>query len=122
MDEQEVREHAESVCAALVAGDVPRMTEDLSEELMPKVGEVLALLPLPAAEATVETIERGGGSAYTVVLRLLGETEEVRVQTRWKDRDGRPTIVEVSHLSREEAALPVDAPSADAAAADEQPA
>ncbi len=121
MDEQEVRERAEAVCAALVVGDVPRVTEDLSEELMPKLGEVLALLPLPAIEAAVESIERGGGSGYSVVLRLLGETEEVRIQTRWKDRGGRPTIVEVSHLSREEAAVSSDAASNDADAAQEQP-
>ena len=120
MDEQEVRERAEAVCAALVVGDVPRMTEDLSEELRPKLGEVLALLPLPATEATVELIERGGGTGYAVIVRLVGETEEVRIQTRWKDRGGRPTIVEVSHLSREEAAPPVDE-SADDADADEHP-
>jgi hypothetical protein len=34
------------------------------------------------------------------VLRLAGETAEDLIQTRWKDRDGRPTIVEASHLSR----------------------
>ena len=25
---------------------------------------------------------------------------DVEVQTRWKERDGRPTIVEASHLSK----------------------
>jgi hypothetical protein len=39
-----------------------------------------------------------------VVLRLVGESDEVQVQTRWKDRDGRPTLVEASHLSRTELA------------------
>ncbi len=38
------------------------------------------------------------------MLRLVGETDEVQVQTRWKDRDGRPTLVEASHLSRTELA------------------
>jgi hypothetical protein len=41
-----------------------------------------------------------GGSGYNVVIRLVGENDEVQVQTRWKDRDGRPTIVEASHLSQ----------------------
>jgi hypothetical protein len=36
------------------------------------------------------------------VLRLVGEADEVQVQTRWKDRDGAPTLVEASHLSRTE--------------------
>jgi hypothetical protein len=33
-----------------------------------------------------------------VVLHLVGETD-VRFQTRWKDRNGRPTIVEMSHIA-----------------------
>lgn len=102
MDEQHVRERAEVVCAALVAGDVEAAIEDFSKELRRNLGEVIALLPLPASEVTVESIDHGGHDTHTVVLRFVGETEEVLVQTRWKERDGRPTIVEVSHLSRAE--------------------
>jgi hypothetical protein len=99
MDEQAVREHARAVCDALVAGDIDRATQDVSNELRRNLGEVIALLPLPASEATVESVEHGG-AGYNVILRLVGETEEVQIQTRWKDRDGRPTIVEASHLSK----------------------
>jgi len=104
MEEQDVRERAEAFCVAVVAGDIGLATEDFSQELRHNLGEVLALLPLPANEATVESIDRGGGSGYTVVLRLVGETEEVLIQTRWKDRDGRTTLIEASHLSRTEKA------------------
>jgi hypothetical protein len=104
MEEPQVREHAEAFCAALVAGDIERATGDFSKELRQNLGEVLVLLPLPTTEATIESIERGGSSGFTVVLRLVGETEEVSIQTRWKDRDDRPTIVEASHLSRTEIA------------------
>jgi len=104
MEEQDVRERAEALCVAVVAGDIDRVIEDFSKELRQNLGEVLALLPLPSGEATVDSIERGGGSGYTVVLRLVGETEEVLIQTRWKDRDGRTTIVEASHLSKTEKA------------------
>lgn len=121
MDEQQVRERAEAVCAALVAGDVVRMSEAVSDELKRNLGEVVALLPLPVTEATVESIEHGG-AAYVVVVRLVGESEEVRVQSRWKDRDGRPTIVEMSHLSREELAVSIDPTADDADAAEEPPA
>ena len=62
MDEQDVRERAEALCAALVAGDIQRVTEDFSKELGQNLGEVLALLPLPSNEATVDSIDRGGGS------------------------------------------------------------
>ena len=104
MEEPQIREHAEAFGAALVAGDIERATEDFSEELRQNLGEVLVLFPLPSSEATIESIERGGSSGFTVVLRLVGETEEVLIQTRWKDRDDRPTIVEASHLSRTETA------------------
>jgi hypothetical protein len=54
---------------------------------------------LPASEATIESIEHSG-SGDNVVLRIVGESEEVLIQTRWKDRDGRPTVIEASHLTR----------------------
>ena len=105
MDEQAVRTSAEAFCEALVAGDVDRAIESMSPELRRNLGEVLTLFPLPATAAEIDSIDRGGAS-ISVTLRLTGETEEVMVQTRWKDRDGQPTIVETSHLSRTAAAEP----------------
>jgi hypothetical protein len=103
MDETAVREHAQQMCDALVAGDVDRAISDVSDELRRNLGEVVSLLPLPVIEATIESIDRGA-SAVIVVLRLVGESDEVQVQTRWKDRNGQPRIVEASHLSRTERA------------------
>ncbi len=99
MDEGTVRERAQVLCDALVAGDVDRAIGELSDELRRNLGEVLAMLPLPAQEATIESIERGS-SSFVVVVRLLGESAEDRVQTRWKDRGGAAKVVEASHLSR----------------------
>src|SRR6187551_706552 len=104
MEEPQVRERAEAMCAALVAGDVGKATDDFSKELRQNLGEVVALLPLPATEATVDSIERGN-SGFVVVLRLVGETEEVLLQTRWKERDDHPTLIELSHLSATELAI-----------------
>jgi hypothetical protein len=98
MDEQAVREHAQAHCDALVAGDVERASAELSDELRSNLGPLLAQLPLPLTEATVESVEQGG-TAFIAVLKLVGESEEVRLQTRWKDRDGRPTIVEASRIT-----------------------
>jgi len=56
---------------------------------------------VPVSEALIESIDRGA-SAFVVVLRLASGSDEVRIQTRWKDREGGPRIVEVSHLSRTE--------------------
>jgi hypothetical protein len=98
MDEQAVRDRAGELCEALAAGDIERATQDFSPELRRNLGEVLMLLPLPSSEVSIESVDHGG-TGYNVVLRLVGESDEVLVQTRWKDRDGRPTVVEASHLS-----------------------
>jgi hypothetical protein len=117
VDEQTVRAEAEAFCDALAAGNVDQAIGALSPELRRNAGEVLALLPLPANEVTIESVERSG-AGYNVVIRLLGESDEDLVQTRWKDRDGQPTIVEASHLSRTERAEPVE-DEAGGASADE---
>jgi hypothetical protein len=101
MNEDTVRDRAALVGEALIAGDVDRAIGYLSPELQRNVGEVVAMLPLPATEVNVESVERTG-SGYAVILELIGATDQVRVQTRWKERDGEATIVEISHLSRAE--------------------
>lgn len=113
MDERDVRERAEAVCAALVAGDIERAAVDFSPELRRNLGEVVALLPLPSHEGTVESVAHGG-TGFIVAIRLVGETEEVVIQTRWKDRDGHPTLVEASHLSRQESAARSGEPEGEA--------
>lgn len=90
---------------ALVAGDVDTVIGYLSDELQRNPGEVVAMLPLPATEASIASLERAT-SAVVVVMHLVGETSDVELQTRWKDRDGEPRIVEVSHLSRTEREAP----------------
>jgi hypothetical protein len=106
MDEQAVRARAQAMCDALAAGDIDRATGDFSPELRRNLGEVLALMPLPANEVDIESVEHGG-SGYNVVIRMAGEVDEVLIQTRWKDRDGEPRVVEASHLSSTPTA-PVD--------------
>jgi hypothetical protein len=98
IDEQAVRDHAQGHLDALIAGDVDRALQDLSKELRSQPGEMMAMLPLPLTSGEIESVDLAG-SSYTAVLHLVGETDETRLQTRWKERDERPTIVEVSHLS-----------------------
>ena len=107
VDEQVIRAEAQGFCDALAGGDIDQAIDALSLELRRNAGEVLGLLPLPANDVTIESLERSG-SGFNVVIRLIGETDEDLVQTRWKDRDGRPTVVEVSHLSRTERAEPLE--------------
>lgn len=104
MDDTTVRDRAQAFCDALLAGDVDKAIEFMSAELHRNLGEVIALLPLPATDASIESIE-AGGAGYNVVLNLVGATETVLIQTRWKDRDGTPTMIEASHLSKTPTAL-----------------
>ena len=82
-----------------MAGDVDRAITDFSPALRQNLGEVLTLFPLPSTAAVIDSIARSP-TGFVIDLRLTGASEEVVVQTRWKDRDGEPTIVEASHLSR----------------------
>jgi hypothetical protein len=113
MTEDEVRAAAERVGAALVAGNVDEAIGYLSDELKRNLGEVVALLPLPATEATIQSVERGA-SAFVVVVHVIGESTETELETRWKDRDGEPRIVEVSHRSQVAIAAAAEGTEADA--------
>ncbi len=99
MTEDDVRAATERVGAALIAGNVDAAIEYLSDELKRNLGEVVALLPLPATETVIESVERGA-SAYVAVVRVTSESAETELEMRWKDRDGEPRIVEVSHRSQ----------------------
>jgi hypothetical protein len=121
MTEDEVRQRVDAVCAALVDGDISRVIEMLSDELQRNPGEVVAMLPLPAVAAEVGRIEgSGGGAAYVAVLDVTSETEHLELQTRWKDRNGEPRIVEVSHISRRAREAEAEALAADEAATGEE--
>lgn len=101
MEVDSVHERATAFCEALDAGDIEAASAFLSPELRANLGEVLALFPLPSTESTIVSSERGG-AGFNVVLRIAGEIDVVELQTRWKDRDGEPTLVEASHIHHAE--------------------
>ena len=100
MDEQAVRQGAGEFIEALKSGDIGKASQQMSPELRQNLGEVVAMLPLPLSDGTIEAIETTG-SGYRAVLRLTNEGGSMRLETRWKDRYGTPTIVEASHLADE---------------------
>lgn len=115
MTEDQVRERAAAVCQALLDGDVGRVIAMLSDELQRNPGEIVAMLPLPAREAVVTSVEgTGGGAAYVAVLEVTSDAEHLELQTRWKDRADEPRIVEVSHRSRRAIEAAAGAAAADA--------
>jgi len=110
MDEPIVREHIQALCDALQAGDVGRAALEMSRELQANLGPLVAMLPLPLTEARIESVDMAG-TGYLAVLHLVGEEGSIRLQTRWKERDGRPTMVEGSHLQEAPAAPDIAAGS-----------
>jgi hypothetical protein len=100
MDEQTVREHAQATADALLAGDIGKASEQMSNELRSNLGQFAAMLPMPMTEASIESVE-STPTGYKVILHLVGEGETLRLETRWKDRDGQPTIVEASRVHEE---------------------
>jgi hypothetical protein len=119
MDEAAVRSSVAQFGDALVAGNVDSAIEHFSDELKRNLGEVVALLPLPATDVTIQSVERAT-SAVVVVLQVASETADDELQTRWKDRDGTPRIVEIGHLRRTERAIPEE-PEGDEAATSAAP-
>jgi hypothetical protein len=117
MDTEVVREHAQAYCDALLAGDIDRAVEELSQELHQHIGEIVSQIPLPLTDATVESVEVGG-KGYIANLLLVGESGTAKVLTRWKDRDGTPTLVEASHVVEKPAAPPDEPAAQEPAAAD----
>lgn len=107
MDTQAVRDHAEAYCQALLAGDIELASHQFSDQLRQNIGEVVSQLPLPLTAAAVESVEVAG-SGYVAILHLTGETDDIRIETRWKDRDDRPTLVEASHVIERTEAAPTE--------------
>ena len=107
MDEQAVREHAQATCEALLTGDIGKAAEQMSNEVRSNMGPIVSMLPMPMSEASIESVE-STPTGYKIVLHLVGEGNELRLETRWKDREGRPTIVEASRVHEEPVSEPVE--------------
>jgi hypothetical protein len=85
--------------------DIGKAAEQMSKELRSSLGPIVAMLTMPMTEASIESIE-STPTGYKAVLHLVGEGDTLRLETRWKDRDGRPTMVEASR-DHEEPVQPV---------------
>jgi len=100
MYESHLRERAESLCSALVSGDIDRVTEDLSEELRHNLGLDGGCVRWEREERKDLAVERAPNSGFTVVLRLVGGGEELVVGLGGRTAMVARTIIEASHQSR----------------------
>lgn len=92
MDETKTREHIQRHAEAVERGDFETVVGDLSDELKPQAPQIAATLPQPVTAATVMSVEVGDDEAVARI-HYAGDTSELTIQSRWRDVDGRPTIV-----------------------------
>lgn len=95
MDENVVRERAQAHADAVVAGDLRRAGSDLTKESGAQAPGVMAKLPRPVRAARVESVTAAGDD---LVARIAyeGDDSTTMVDSRWSERDGKVSIVELS--------------------------
>jgi hypothetical protein len=98
MDEQKVRDHAQTHAESVRKGDMDAVAADLVEDLRPMLPEVGKLLPQPVTQAEVLDIEFAGEEA-TARIRYAGDAQELTIRSQWREIDGRPMIVAVEPLT-----------------------
>jgi hypothetical protein len=68
--EQAVRHGAGEFIEALKGGDIGKASQQMSPELRQNLGEVVAMLPLPLSEGTIEAVETTGRFHDCTTARL----------------------------------------------------
>jgi hypothetical protein len=99
MDEQTVREAAETHAQATVERDYGTAGSYLSKEMMGQAGEVMQAMPKPLTASEIVSVEESGG-AFTARILYSGDEGATTVDSRWEDVDGSPTIVGLEVVER----------------------
>ncbi len=99
MDEQTVREAAETHARATVERDYGTAGSFLSEEAKAQAGEVMQAMPRPLTDSEVVSVE-SSGEGTTCRIRYSGESGATTVDSHWEDADGSPTIVRLEVVER----------------------
>jgi hypothetical protein len=99
MDEQTVREAAETHAQATVERDYGTAGSYLGKDMMGQAGEVMQAMPKPLTASEVVSVEEAGGS-FTARIRYSGDEGATTVDSRWEDVDGNPTIVGLEVVER----------------------
>ncbi|HEX2050235.1 MAG TPA: hypothetical protein VHJ34_06320 [Actinomycetota bacterium] len=95
MDENVVRERAQAHGDAVVAGDLRRAGGDLTKEAAAQAPAVMAKLPRPLRSARVEAVTAAGDD-FVARTSYEGDDAATTVDSRWAERDGKVSIVELS--------------------------
>jgi hypothetical protein len=97
MDTATIRRHAEAHADAVVAGDLRRAAEDLTDSGKADAPAVMDGLPKKIDSASVTDITRKNGES-TSVTTYSGEGRDISVLSHWIDVDGRPMITKLTLL------------------------
>lgn len=92
MDEQKTRSHVQDHADAVVRGDMDAVIADFAEELRPQVPQIAQSLPQPVTAAEVLSVEVGDPESVAEI-RYTGESRNVTIRSRWREVNGRPSIV-----------------------------
>jgi hypothetical protein len=93
MDEAKTKDHIHSHADAVERGDFDAVIADFTEELRAQAPQIAQTLPQPVTEATVKKIDFGNDEAVALI-HYAGNVSEITIRSRWREVDGRPTIVE----------------------------
>lgn len=94
MDEADVKVRAKSHGDAVVAGDMRTAGGDLLPEAVAQAPEVMSGMPKPVRSAEIVEVRNEDDAVYTVCA-YRGDNEELKVQSRWIERDGTPKIADL---------------------------
>jgi len=92
MDEERTRKCVQDHADAVVRGDIDAVTADFAPDLRPQVPQIAQSLPLPVTSAEVRRLDVGDEESVAEI-HYSGENGSVTIRSRWRDIDGRPSIV-----------------------------
>lgn len=89
MEENQVRASADAHAQAIVAGDIGSAVRDLTDRARAQGSDVMKAMPSPLTGAEITGVD-SSDEGFLVRIRYAGETDELVVQSRWIEQDGRP--------------------------------
>lgn len=95
MNEKELRGYATRHSAAIMAGEVDRIVDDLADRILGRLPTIVALLPRPLTRAQIIRIAPGPGGGVTDCRYSSPDGDKVTIRSVWKIYHGRARIIDI---------------------------
>jgi hypothetical protein len=95
MEVATIRDRCQDHADAMVAGDLNRAAEDLSESGKADAAEVMKAIPRRLDSAKVLNVSANGDGAEADIV-YTGEGRDVTVRSSWSEIDGHPYITKLT--------------------------